>query len=76
MEQSWTEGYSSIPASQVGDHQRSPVLDRRQSQPEVERRPTLQEIGEACVTVERLPNSEAGSGQSHSSATDDSGNIV
>ena len=26
-------GYSSIPASQVGDHQRSPVLDRRQSQP-------------------------------------------
>ena len=70
------KGYTSLPASQVGDYPRCSDLDRRPSQPEMGRGSTLQEVGTTCVTVEGSPSSEAGSGQPHPNPTQDSGNRV
>ena len=70
------KGYSSLPTSQVGDCQRNSGLDRRQSQPEIEGRPTLQKISEAHGTTERLSTCETGSGQSHTNSTQNSGNSI
>ena len=67
---------SSIPASQVGDHTRSLDLDRRTSQPEIERGSTIQEVGDTCVTVEGSPSSGTGGGQPHPDSIQNPGNSV
>ena len=59
--------YSSIPAIHVGDYQKSSDLDRR---------PTLQGVGETCVTVEGPSTCEARSEQSHPDSIQDIGNSV
>ena len=69
-------GYSSIPASQVGDHPRSLDLDRRTSQPEIEGGSTLQEAGETSVTIEGSPGSGTGGGQPHPDSIQNLGNSI
>ena len=69
-------GYSSIPTNQVGDYQRSSDLDRRRSQPEIVRGPTLPEVSGARTTVEGPSSGEERSEQSHPDSTQTIGNSV